>query len=367
MRTKLYQLSLVILLIAIAIGGFSPAVAQLVTTQPAFPTADREVTIIIDLKLAKDGRAAGLLGKKDDVYFWSGAGRTETGNAFEFTPTGQTNFNAPFAPGAMTSLGNDRWQIKIVPRTYYNVPAGTPIRRLGVVIKSGDGKAQTEDFFIPIYDAKLTVSFARPSAKFLLVEPNSTVSVRANVSEKATLTLRVNGVTAASATNADSVVATVSTGTATNTIRKVIATAQTANETASDSFLLYVSPTPAIAAMPAGLRDGINYNPTDPTSATLVLFAPKKSFVLVLSEQNDWTPDPASLMNRTPDGERYWLALNGLRSGQELAFQYLVDGQIPVGDPYSDKILDRNNDSFLNATYAGLKAFPTKAQGQIVS
>jgi len=367
MRTKLYQLTTSILLFILVLGSFTSTLAQLVTTQPAFPTADREVTIIIDLKQAKDGRAAGLLGKTTDIYFWSGAGRTETGNAFEFTPTGQTNFNAPFAPGTMTSLGNDRWQIKIVPRTYYNVPVGTPIRRLGIVIKNGAGTAQTEDFFTPIYEAKLTVSFARPTARFLLVEPNATVPVRANVSEKAALTLRVNGTTVASAANADSVVANVSTGTANNVIRKVVATAQTATETASDSFLLYVKPTPTVAALPAGLRDGINYSATDPTSATLVLYAPKKSFVLVLSEQNDWTPDPASLMNKTPDGERYWLALTGLRSGQEMAFQYLVDGQIPTGDPYCDKILDRNNDSFLTTTYAGLKAFPTKAQGQIVS
>ncbi len=367
MCTKFYQRTKGILLVCLWVSSFIPALAQLVTTQPAFPTADREVTIIIDLKQAKDGRAAGLLGKTSDVYFWSGAGRTETGNAFEFGPTGQTNFNAPYTPGTMTSLGNDKWQIKIVPRTYYNVPVGTPIRRLGIVIKNGAGTAQTEDFFTPIYDAKLTVSFARPTAKFLLVEPGTTLSVRANVSDKATLTLRVNGVTSASATNADSVVANLSTGTAINTIRKVVATAQTATETASDSFLLYVKPTPTVAVLPAGLKDGINYNATDPTSATLVLYAPKKSFVLLLSEQNDWTPDPASLMNKTPDGDRYWLALKGLTSGQELAFQYLVDGQIPTGDPYSDKILDRNNDSFLTTTYAGLKAFPTKAQGQIVS
>lgn len=367
MRTKFYRQTKGVLLFFTWLSGLIPACAQLVSTQPAFPTADREVTIIVDLKQAKDGRAAGLLGKTD-IYFWSGAGRSETGNAFEFTPAGQTNFNAPYAPGLMTSLGNDRWQIKLVPRTYYNVPAGTPIRRLGIVIKNGAGTAQTEDFFVPIYEAKLTVSFARPTARFLLVEPNTNVPVRVNVSDKATLTLRVNGVTSASATNADSLVASVSTGAAINTIRKVVATAQTATETATDSFLLYVKPTPAVVALPAtGLRDGINYSATDPSSATLVLYAPKKSFVLVLSEQNDWTPDPASLMNRTPDGEHYWLALKGLTSGQELAFQYLVDGQIPTGDPYSDKILDRNNDSFLSATYPGLKAFPTRAQGQIVS
>ena len=350
----------------LSISTLTPSLAQLVTTVPTFPTADKEVTIIVDLTKSADGRAKGLLGKKDDVYLWSGAGSTETGSAFEFTPATQKDFNAPFAPGTMTALGNDKWQIKLVPRTYYNVPANTPIRRLGMVVKSGDGKAQTEDFFVAVYDAKLTVSFARPTAKLLFVETNTNVSVRANASDKATLTMLVDGKVAATATAADSVVATVPSGATINTLRKVVVTAKTATETAADSFLLYVKPTPTVAAVPAGLRDGINYS-TDPTSATLVLYAPLKTFVNVISEQNDFTPTPASLMNRTADGTRYWLVINGLTTGQELAFQYLIDGQIATGDPYGDKILDRNNDPNLAATYAGLKAFPTKAQGQIVS
>ena len=367
MHQRLHRFSPALVAGLLWLLALAPALAQLATTQPTFPTADREVTLIIDLKQAKDDRAKALLGKTNDVFLWSGAGRTETGNAFEFTPTGQTNFNAPFPPGAMTSLGNDRWQIKFIPRTYYNVPANVPIRRLGLVVKNGAGNAQTEDFFVPIYDSKLTVSIARPAARFQLVDLNTTVPVRVNASEKATLSVRVNGVTSASATNADSLLTSLNTGTTPNTILKLVATARTSTETATDSVLLYVKPTPAVLALPAGLQDGINYSPTDPTSATLVLFAPRKTFVLVASEQNDWTPSPASLMNRTPAGDRYWLTISGLRAGQELAFQYLIDGIIATGDPYCDKILDRNNDSFLAATYPGLKAFPTKAQGQIVS
>ena len=49
-----------------------------VTTQELFPNAENEITIIVDLKKAKDSRATGLLGKSSDVYLWSGAGATET-------------------------------------------------------------------------------------------------------------------------------------------------------------------------------------------------------------------------------------------------------------------------------------------------
>lgn len=49
-----------IVLFALAIAHTQ---AQVVTTQPTFPTADAEVTIIVDLKQARDGRAKGLLSK----------------------------------------------------------------------------------------------------------------------------------------------------------------------------------------------------------------------------------------------------------------------------------------------------------------
>ena len=50
-----------------------------VTTEEIFPTGDKEITLIFDLKLAKDSRASGLLGKTSDVFLWSGAGDADAG------------------------------------------------------------------------------------------------------------------------------------------------------------------------------------------------------------------------------------------------------------------------------------------------
>ena len=84
---------------------------QVVSTTQTFPSGDLEITIIFDLKQAKDSRAKALIGKTDDVFLWSGAGSTETANAFEFQPAGQSDFSKAFNPGKMTSLGNDVWKI----------------------------------------------------------------------------------------------------------------------------------------------------------------------------------------------------------------------------------------------------------------
>ena len=49
------------------------ALGQAVTTIPAFPTADQEITLIFDVTQMKDNRAAGLLGKAgDDAAAYAG-------------------------------------------------------------------------------------------------------------------------------------------------------------------------------------------------------------------------------------------------------------------------------------------------------
>ncbi len=350
--------------------GLPTAAAQVVTVQPAFPTADAEITLIFDLKQDKDSRAKGLLGKTDDVYLWSGAGSSATGNAFAFQPAGQTNFNVPFAPGKMTPLGGDRWQIKLVPRTYFGVPAGTPIRQLGLLLKSGNGQAQTEDFIITIYDGRLNLSRLEPTAKAFYVDAGVPLPVRYRTSKPVAMTLSLNGQPIATVADRDSLQTTIPTGLSAGVQQTVILRASTpatpTAETVADTFYFTVKPQPTVAALPAGVPDGITY--TGANGATLVLYAPKKSFVYLLGEFNNWVTDPAYLMNRTPDGLRYWITLPNLTAGAEVAFQYLIDGTIPVGDPYADKILDRNNDtSIAPTTYPNLKTFPANALGNIVS
>ncbi|MEZ5029334.1 MAG: alpha-amylase family glycosyl hydrolase [Ferruginibacter sp.] len=65
-------------------------------------------------------------------------------------------------------------------------------------------------------------------------------------------------------------------------------------------------------------------------------------------------------MKRTPDGNYYWLTINGLIPGTEYGYQYLVDNSIKIADPYSQKILDPDNDQYINSTtYPNLKPYPT--------
>ncbi|MDP5139432.1 MAG: alpha-amylase, partial [Spirosomaceae bacterium] len=78
--------------------------------------------------------------------------------------------------------------------------------------------------------------------------------------------------------------------------------------------------------------------------------APKKEFVYVVGDFNDWKIEEKYLMNKTPNGEMYWLEINDLTPKKEYVFQYWVNGEIKIGDPYADKVTDPWNDKFIPAS-----------------
>jgi glycosidase len=79
--------------------------------------------------------------------------------------------------------------------------------------------------------------------------------------------------------------------------------------------------------------------------------------VFVIGDFNNWTPGSGFRMNK--DGDRFWITLEGLEAGIEYAFQYLVDGELAIADPYSEKVLDPWNDKWIpEEIYPDLKPYP---------
>ncbi len=335
----------ILLIFLLSLWGHGGLFAQAVTTDTNFPNGDREFTIFFDLKQAKDTRAAGLLGKTSDVFLWSGAGTGD--NAFEFQPTGQTNFSAPFEMGRMTSLGNDRWSFKLKPRDYYKVPADKFIKKLGLLLKSGDGKAQTEDFILNLFDEKLSYKVLEPDANKIF-EANEPIKVRIKTSKVVDL-ITLQGQSFAK-TDSASVIVPAGSAFASLTI-------VSGSEEIKERINFIIKPKINILNLPPNIKDGINY--INENSVTLSFFCPKKSFVYLIGDFNEWKVDPKYLMNQTPDGERYWLTINGLDKNTAYAFQYLIDGKIAVGDPYCEQILDPKFDSAIpKSTFPNLKIYP---------
>lgn len=127
-------------------------------------------------------------------------------------------------------------------------------------------------------------------------------------------------------------------------------------------------PTPVnqTADLPAGAKDGVAFI-NNGTSAIVTLYAPGKTSVALIGDFNNWSAT-ASVMKKTPDGTTWWVQIDNLNPATEYAYQFYVDGNLKVADPYCEKVLDPDNDQYISATvYPNLKAYPTGKTTGIVS
>ncbi|PIE49655.1 MAG: alpha-amlyase [Flavobacteriales bacterium] len=113
--------------------------------------------------------------------------------------------------------------------------------------------------------------------------------------------------------------------------------------------------------VPAGMLDGINYDPSNLSKVTLVLYAPEKEFVNLIGNFNNWQRDDTNyLLFKDSTKDRFWIELDNITPQTDVLYQYLVDGTLRIADPYSTTILDENNDRYIdNITYPNLPAYPT--------
>ncbi len=134
-------------------------------------------------------------------------------------------------------------------------------------------------------------------------------------------------------------------------------------------FAIVVRPDLVSTNPPSGTKPGINY--LDNSTITLALFAPYKDYVYLLGDFNDWKVDNEYIMNTyqpNADSTLWWYTLTNLTAGIEYAFQYLVDGELRIADPYTDKVLDPWNDKYITThTYPNLKDYPANNTDQPAS
>jgi hypothetical protein len=369
---KLYAIAFVILLFPVG------AISQLLTWTPDFPKDNDNIEITVDA--SKGNRGLFNYSPTSDVYVHTGVITNLSTGPTDWRYSKFTWGTTPAAALA-TYLGNNKWKYSISNiRNFYGVPAGETIQKIAILFRNGSGSAAQRnadgtDMYVPVYDNSIATRFTTPPFQPLNVpvpEPitkmvGDNISLTAISNKTATLKLFLNGVEIQSATGATTISANPTlTSSGSQTIR---VDAIDGSTTASSSFQFFVAPAATVLPLPSGVRDGINYDANN-TSVTLVLYAPGKTRVSVIGDLpgSNWTEQPAYVMNKTPDGNFWWLRINNLNPGSEYAFQYLVDGTLKTGDPYAEKVLDPFNDATISsATYPNLKAYPTGQTTGIVS
>ncbi|MDZ4806760.1 MAG: alpha-amylase family glycosyl hydrolase [Bacteroidota bacterium] len=352
--------------------------AQLLTWTPDFAKDNDNITITMDA--AKGNQGLNNYATTTYAYVHTGVITSSSTTTTDWRYSKFTWATTPVAAQA-TYLGNNKWQYTITNiRVFYGVPAGETIQKIAILFRNGAGtavqrNADASDMYIPVYDNTVATRFTVPLFQptyTSIPEPISkqvgdNIALTAVASKPSTMKLFLNGTEIQSATAATTISANPTLTTAgSQTIRVDAIDGAT---TKFQSFSFFVATAPNVAALPVGVRDGINYLPGN-TSVTLVLNAPGKTRVSVIGEfpGSNWAEQTAYVMNKTPDGNYWWLQINGLTPGLEYAFQYLVDGSLKVGEPYAEKILDPSNDGFITATtFPSLKPYPTGLTSGIVS
>ncbi len=362
------------------LANLCTANGQFLTWSPPFiQDTSTPIDIIFD---ASKGNA-GLLNytPTTDVYVHTGVITNLSANSSDWQHAPFTWATTP-TTGHCTYLGNNKWKFTITGgiRAFYGMTnASEKVSKIAILFRNGSGStvqrnADGSDMYIPVYTAGLNVRIDQPfrQPKYVAIpEPitktlGDNVAIIANASLASTLKIFFNGSqvgsTASNATtiSANAVVTSYDTQT-------IIAQATLGAIVKNDTISFFVIPPVNVAPLPAGVRDGINYEPGD-TSATLVLFAPHKTRAAVLGDFSNWLETSRYQMFRTPDSSRYWIRLTGLTPGREYAYQYLIDGNLKVADYMTEKILDPYNDQYIPAAnYPNLKAYPTGLTTGIVS
>ena len=183
------------LIIILAMLISIPGIAQLITTDPPFPTTNDLVLITFD---ATEG-SGGLAGYTGDVYAHTGVITSESSSGSDWRYV-QTSWGQNTPETKMEKIGEDLYTLEISPdvREYYGVPSNEEIYQMAFVFRSDvpvqgsylEGKTATGgDIFVDVFEAGLIVAFIKPDYKPVIITLGDTfvVEIQANNSDSLSL------------------------------------------------------------------------------------------------------------------------------------------------------------------------------------
>ncbi|MCL7763558.1 alpha-amylase family glycosyl hydrolase [Polaribacter sp. Z014] len=286
-----------------------------------------------------------------DIYLWSWSYDNEDANSMDSPTNG--SWSSSNEAQKLTNNNNGTYSITFTPTTFYN---RTGLGRIGMLVKakdgSGDKKSQDQYFEVGAYQLTLN----SPATTKTILNSGETLPIAATTSLSSNFSLKANGAVINQQNNITSYSFT---PTVTENTTYILE-ATNNGETKSTTFQAIVKPTVSEAAVPAGMKDGINLNTSDNTKATLVFYAPNKEFVHIIGSFNNWQINNTYLLKKDSIKDRFWIELTGLTPQTDYMYQYIINADLRVADPYSTVILDESNDQYINATtYPNLPSYPT--------
>lgn len=302
------------------------------------------------------------------LYLWAWSYDLNDSNSQD-CPTNGTWNNSNEANKLTYNAGSDTYTISFTPTTFY---ARTNIGRIGFLIKTKTGNGQSQNILSEVGSFQASLTNPLENSVNLLTSGSSLNITATNTNGNASYNLKANGLSINTNPATSSYAFNHTNITSNQNYQLEITQAAT---TIIKKFSVIVNPNVPNQALPAGLVEGINYNPNDATKATLVLDAPYKDFVYVAGSFNNWQPNATYAMKKDPSSSKFWLELTGLTPGNIETYQYWVVKQSPVpnspilvktADPFSTLVLSPFDDPGIpNATYPNLPAYPTGQEREV--
>lgn len=345
--------------------------AQVTITPSSFNVTD-QITITVSTA-AQSCNQMGVTPAK--VYMHAGIGNDT--NAFGFSVIG--NWGQDDSIGLMTNNGNGTWSITLTPSTYFglNGTQQANATKLGMVFRNANGSQTLKlppsciDFIFNVGTFQVNLTAPANNSSTIINSGENLNITATNTGGNANYNLKANGTSIN--TSSTSNYAFNHTNITSNTSYELEVTIGAS--TITRRFSVIVNPGSTTQAIPSGLVNGINYNITDNTKATLVLEAPGKDFVYVAGNFNNYTPDTTFAMKKDPSTDKFWLELTGLTPGADNTYQYWVVDQTPIAnspslvkaaDPYSTMVLSPYDDQWIpNTTFPSLPTYPAGQEREV--
>ncbi len=340
---------------------FSVVNAQVSWQGGTNPDATASATILFD----KTG--TGLAAYSGTIYAHTGL--TVNGTPWQNVKgTWGNNTTQP----ALTLVSGNIYKLDLTPTimAYYGLASGS-VTKVNMVFRNALGNAQTADYTLDVGAFQSTLVTPAEGSN-TIVNSGQNLSVSAsNTNGTANYELFANGV------SINTFSGTSYSYTDNNiTVNKSYELRITQGATLFvKQFGVIVNAGTTIQTMAAGLEDGINYNPSDATRATLVLSAPGKEFVYVAGSFNNYVPGTDHLMKKDATANKFWLELTGLTPGQSYTYQYWVVDTVPTpnspaivktADPYSTLVLSPYDDPYISSiSYPNMPAYPAGQQREV--
>lgn len=304
------------------------------------------------------------------LYIWAWSYDNNLGN-LQDCPTNGTWSSSNETNRFTYNGGTDTYTLSFVPTTFFS---RTGIGRIGFLIKAKDGTGDKKSQDILQDVGVFQLALNSPTNNTTILTSGSNLSITAtNTGGNANYVLKAND----AIINSQSNISSYSYNDVNITTNKNYSLEATLNGiTKIKTFSVLIDPATSFAIMPQTYLDGITYDDTDPTKATLVLYAPGKDFVYVAGSFNNWQPDANYAMKRDPTrNSKFWITLTGLTTGQIETYQYWAVDKTPiansptlvkVADPYSTLVLSPFDDPYISAsTYPNLPTYPTGQEREV--